>query len=154
MRTSVVSACLATSLASAVQAADVNTWKLSFWSGSHCTSEEVAVEEGPAYPSLSQVCNQIPGIGLTQAFDYEVANGDYSYTLGLHKTDDCSDAGGVFQGPSAIKPLVSLNILLTLDRNTRYSRLRAYSWRFHSLQYQDRCCDLEALRLWNLYGSH
>jgi hypothetical protein len=106
MRSSVVSACLAISFVSAVQAADVKTWKLAFWSGSHCTSAEVAVDQGPAYPSLSQVCNPIPELGLTRTFDYEVASGDYSYILGLHKTDDCSDAGGVFQGLLATHPVL------------------------------------------------
>lgn len=47
---------------------------------------------------LSQPCNAIEGIGLTSALDYHVANGDYTYILGLHKTDDCSDTGGTYQG--------------------------------------------------------
>lgn len=43
MRSSITSACLAASFISAVQAADIKTWKLAFWSGSHCTSAEVAL---------------------------------------------------------------------------------------------------------------
>lgn len=143
MRSFIASAYFATSLVSAVQAADIKTWKLAFWSGSHCTSAEVSVDEGPAFPSLSQVCNPIPGLGLTQTFDYEVASGDYSYILGLHKTDDCSDAGGVFQG--SLECYFPFGVSLTFDRNTRYPRLRAYRWGFYSLQCQNCCCRLETL---------
>ena len=75
----------------------VKTWKVAFWSGEFCASQSGGIDQGPSYPQLSQVCNPIPNIGFTQAFDFEVANGDYTYTLGLHKSDDCSDSGGSYQ---------------------------------------------------------
>lgn len=76
----------------------INTWQVAFWSGRDCTSAPVQTDSGPQTPQLSQVCNPIPDLGYTQSFDYEVASGDYSYILGLHKTGDCSDTGGKFQG--------------------------------------------------------
>jgi hypothetical protein len=79
----------------------INTWQLAFWQGQQCTGISTQVDSGPATPQLSQVCNPIPDMGVTSAFDYEVANGDYTYILGLHSTDDCSDAGGMFTGKQA-----------------------------------------------------
>lgn len=76
----------------------LSTWEVAFRSGAECTSQSTGLDRGPEPPTDSRVCNPIPHIGFTQSLDYRVSDGHYTYTLGLHKTDNCSDSGGSYQG--------------------------------------------------------
>lgn len=82
----------------AIAQTTTNTWLVSYWESTMCTGLGLGETSGPDTPQLSTVCNAIPDIGTAASMTYEVASGNYTYSLGVHNTDDCSDDLGVFQG--------------------------------------------------------
>lgn len=72
-------------------------WQVAFRPGEVCSFQPSGLDQGPAYPRLSQFYCWIPNLGYTHSFDFEMANGDYTYTLGLHKTDDCTNSRASYQ---------------------------------------------------------